>query len=113
MVRDPDQLVNLAVVPGHTAQLKWLHDRTADEVERLGGRLDFLHERIAGTGRDDTFFVSPNIEAAVGGDGDDTYLALSPGRDRRKAGRRLRHPEAVRARRWRSGRARRCRSSSS
>ena len=78
MVRDPDQLVNLAVVPGHRAPAKWLHTRTADEVERLGGRLDFLHERIAGSGRDDTFFVSPNIEAAVGGDGDDTYLALSP-----------------------------------
>jgi serralysin len=78
MARDPEQVVNLARVPGHRAQLKQLHNRAAEEIERLGGRLGLVHERLDGSRRDDTFFVSPNIETAFGGDGDDSYLALSP-----------------------------------
>jgi Ca2+-binding RTX toxin-like protein len=78
MVRDPEQFNNLAGNPGHRDVLRRLHLRAADEVERLGGRVDFLSERIRGTDDDEAIWVSPNLVEAAGGDGDDSYLAVSP-----------------------------------
>jgi arylsulfatase A-like enzyme len=79
MVDDPGQLTNLAGDPRYGGTLDGLHDRLAAEVVALGGRIDLDGPRIIGTLSGETILVSPNLETAAGGAGDDTYLAIAPG----------------------------------
>ena len=76
MVRDPDQFRNLAEGAGHDRVLERLRDRMSAEVERLGGKIDLDGRRLIGSGGDQEIFVSPNLEVAAGGDGDDVYFAI-------------------------------------
>jgi arylsulfatase A-like enzyme len=78
MRHDPEQRVDLADDRSHADTLRWLRQRAADDIEQLGGKLDLRSRTIRGTAGDDAIMVSTNVEHAIGGDGDDLYLAIRP-----------------------------------
>lgn len=86
MRRDPEQRTNLADDPGEADRVEHLRDRTVADFTRLGGLAEFDGRTLRGGDGADLLWASPNLAVVAGGDGNDTYLALSGAGIREAAG---------------------------
>ena len=78
MRRDPEQRANLADEVDHTADLRELRARAVQEVRELGGHLRLHADTLRGSDGIGGFMLTPNIDHAAGGLGDDVYYAIDP-----------------------------------